>query len=160
MTKIARLQKAIKDQHGCDSEHLLTRPVRETFQGKVIWEGDVEIFRVENSETPIAYAWSYKTDKGRTRYVAVLAIPPIHTAVDAVRAHLKNPQAITVQSRKKITRTQKAVDRSESDVDTQTADMIQPYLGRRRKVPTNFHRVPIWIFNRPTSVRLATRSQT
>ena len=36
MAKIARLQKAIKDQHGYDSEHLLTTPVRETFQGKVI----------------------------------------------------------------------------------------------------------------------------
>jgi hypothetical protein len=35
-----------------------------------------------------AYAWSYKTDTGETRYVAVLKISPISSALDAVRAYV------------------------------------------------------------------------
>jgi hypothetical protein len=95
MTDIERLQKAIKDLHGCDSEHLLTTPVREIFQGKVVWEGDVEVFQLKNhpSMAILAYAWSYKTDDGETRYVAVLGLPPVHTALDAVRAYIaSHPQ--------------------------------------------------------------------
>ena len=33
-----------------------------------------------------AYAWSYETDEGGRRYVAVLGVPPISAALDAVRA--------------------------------------------------------------------------
>ncbi len=131
MTKITRLQKAIKDQHGCDSQHLLTTPVRETFQNKVILEGNVELFHLENHPAIIAYAWGYTTDRRRTLYVVMLGMPPIYTAVDAVRAYLKNPQTFTAQSRKKITRTQRAFEQSEIDVDTQTADMIQGYRARQ-----------------------------
>ena len=90
MTEIERLQKAIKDLHGCDSSHLVTTPVREEFQGKVVWEGDVNVFQLENhpSKTIVAYGWSYKTDDGEMQYVAVLGIPPVHTALDAVRAYI------------------------------------------------------------------------
>ena len=90
MTEIERLQKAIKDLHGCDSSYLVTTPVREIFQGKVVWEGDVKVFQLENhpSNAITAYAWSYETDDGETRYVAVLGLPPVRTALDAVRAYI------------------------------------------------------------------------
>jgi len=128
MRKIAKLQKAIKEQHGCDSEHLLTRHVRETFQDKVVWEGDVEIFQLENHQAIVAYAWSYKTGSGNTRYVTVLGIPPVYTAVDAVRTY--HSRTSTIQSRKKIAQTRNLLDRSESDVNTQTAEMIEQYRSR------------------------------
>jgi hypothetical protein len=131
MRKIAKLQKAIKEQHGCDSEHLLTRHVRETFQDKVVWEGDVEIFQLENHQAIVAYAWSDKTGSGNTRYVTVLGIPPVYTAVDAVRTYVEHSRTLTTQSGKKIARAGKLLDRSESDIDTQTADMIEWYRGRR-----------------------------
>ena len=134
MRKIAKLQKAIKEQHGCDSEHLLTRHVRETFQDKVVWEGDVEIFQLENHQAIVAYAWSYKTESGNTRYVTVLGIPPVYTAVDAVRTYVEHYRTLTPQSGKKIARTGKLLDRIESDIDTQTADMIEWYRGRRDKI--------------------------
>jgi hypothetical protein len=36
----------------------------------------------------LAYAWAHETDAGGRRYVAVLGVPPINNAVDAVRASI------------------------------------------------------------------------
>ena len=89
MTEIARLQKAILDLHGCDSAYAETVAVHETFQGKVVWDGDVEVFPLaKHPRAKRAYAWSYKNDAGETRYVAVLGVPPINTPLDAVRAYI------------------------------------------------------------------------
>ena len=125
MKKIAKLQKAIKEQHGCDSEHLLTRHVQETFQNKLVWRGDVEVFHLKNHEAVIAYAWSYKTHSGKTHYVAVLGVPPVYTAVDAVRTY--HSWTSTTKSQKKTAQLRHLLDRSESDVNTQTAEMIEQY---------------------------------
>jgi len=82
-----RLQRAIRDLHGLDSEHVESVPVHETFQGKTIWEGDVEVFRIRgHPQAQLAYAWTYKDDNGIWQHVAVLGVAPIKDAVDAVRA--------------------------------------------------------------------------
>ena len=77
---IDRLKKAIRDLHGCESTHVGTTPVKETFQGKTIWDGAVETFDlIGHPKTTRCYAWAHasgKDDKS-TRYVAVLAIPPL-----------------------------------------------------------------------------------
>jgi len=89
MTEIERLKKAILDLHSLDSTHVASVPINETFEGKPVWQGVVEIFAVLNH--PIArraYAWSYKNDEGKARYVAILGIPPVKTALDAVRAYV------------------------------------------------------------------------
>ena len=89
MTEIERLQKAIRDLHGCDSAHLASIPVLETFVSKTVWEGIVELFTLlDHPKAKEAYAWSYKTDDGQTRHVAVLSLPPVKTAIDAVRAYI------------------------------------------------------------------------
>jgi hypothetical protein len=89
MTEIERLQKAILDLHGCYSSHVETVPVCQTFQGKVVWEGDVEVFLILNHlVVKKAYAWSYKNDTGKMQYVAVLHVPPVNTALDAVRTYI------------------------------------------------------------------------
>jgi hypothetical protein len=83
------LRKAIRDLHGCDSIHLMSVPVHETFQGKTAWEGTVQVFLlVDHPKAKEGYAWSYTADNGETRYVAVLGVPPISTAIDAVRAYI------------------------------------------------------------------------
>ena len=57
--------------------HVQTVAVHETFQGKVVWGGDVEVFLlVKHPRARRAYAWSYKNDVGETRYVAVLGVRP------------------------------------------------------------------------------------
>jgi hypothetical protein len=89
MNDIERLKKTVRDLHGSDSTHLLSVPVHEAFQGKVVWDGDVEVFLLsDHPHAKQAYAWSYRNDAGELRNVAILGAPPIKTAVDAVRAFL------------------------------------------------------------------------
>jgi hypothetical protein len=89
MTEIERLQQTIKDLHDCQSEHVESVPVREVFQGQPVWEGTVEVFRLlDHPQGKQAYAWSYKTDAGKKQYVAVLGVPPVNSAQDAVRAYI------------------------------------------------------------------------
>src|SRR3954463_3071726 len=88
MTEIERLQKTILDLHGCDSKHIEAIYVRETSEGATAWEGNVEVFLLlGHLRAKEAFAWSYRADDQQTRYVAVLAIPPVITSIDAVRAY-------------------------------------------------------------------------
>ena len=86
---IAQLQDAIRDLHGCESTYLETVPVTETFDGKTVWEGEVEVFEIRGHPTAThAYAWSHRAGKRdqETRYVTVLQIPPVTSPETAVRA--------------------------------------------------------------------------
>ena len=61
----------------------------ETFQGETAWQGIVEVFfLVNHPQAKKAYAWTYRNDGGELRDVAVLDVPPINSAVDAVRAYI------------------------------------------------------------------------
>jgi hypothetical protein len=89
MSEIESLEKAIKDLHGFRSTHLQSVPVEETFQGKTVWKGVVEVFQVHHHQRAgFAFAWSYKDDDGKEHYVAVLGVPPVNLPVDAVRAYI------------------------------------------------------------------------
>ena len=64
-------------------------PVKETFQGKTVWEGIVEVFElVGHPKAPKVYAWSHETNdpKKPKRHVTVLHIAPILSAEAAVKA--------------------------------------------------------------------------
>lgn len=81
------LQRAIRDLHGCDSRWVEAVPVKETFEGKTVWQGHVQVFDLIGHPTAQrAYAWSSETDAGKTRYVAVLHQGPVDSPVKAVRA--------------------------------------------------------------------------
>ena len=87
MTHVERLRQAIRDLHGLDSEYLESVSVHEAFQGKTVWQGTVDVFRVRgHPEAERAYAWSYKAENGEIRHVVVLGVPPIKSADDAVKA--------------------------------------------------------------------------
>jgi hypothetical protein len=82
---IKQLQKVIRATHGCGSRHFTTIPVTEKFRGKVAWQGEVEVFDLTGH--PMArtcYAWSYN-DNGTMRTIAVLGLPPVDSAEDAVK---------------------------------------------------------------------------
>jgi hypothetical protein len=86
---IERLRKAIRDLHGCESTHVGTTAVKETFQGKTIWEGPVETFLLTgHSSAQRCYAWAQASGKDEVEktYIAVLGIPPINSPGDAVRS--------------------------------------------------------------------------
>jgi|SRR5713226_5311614 len=89
MTHIEELKETIKRLHGVDSSHVETVPVKETFQGKTVWEGLVEVFHLHgHPKTTRAYAWIHEIDdpKNPKRHVTVLHLPPITSAIEAVRA--------------------------------------------------------------------------
>lgn len=90
---IEALQKAIKDLHGCDSSHVYPIHVCEKFEGKTVWEGEVEMFELEgHPKAHFCYAWTFKEDDGKTRYMAVLELPPVGCAEDAVKAAIASGQ--------------------------------------------------------------------
>src|SRR5437868_12378550 len=89
MNYIDELTDVNRQLHGAEATHLESVPVKETFQGKTVWEGIVEVFELrDHPKANLAYAWAHDTenpDKPR-RHVTVLHIHPIKSAQDAVRA--------------------------------------------------------------------------
>lgn len=80
------LIQAIKATHGADAEYETTTPVTETFNGGVMWEGEVQTFRLLNHpKAQVAYAWSY-AEGGQRHATAVLGGGKIDSPRMAVRA--------------------------------------------------------------------------
>lgn len=89
MTYIEELGDVIRRLHGVDAKHIESVPVKETFRGRTVWEGVVEVFDLIDHPTAFrVYAWSHTTDDPRNprRWVTVLHTHPIKSAEDAVRA--------------------------------------------------------------------------
>jgi len=86
---IDELKDVIRRLHGVESTHIQSVPVKETFQGKTVWEGMVEVFQLHGHEKATkAYAWSHKSDdtKKPKRHVAVLHLGKVTSPLLAVRA--------------------------------------------------------------------------
>jgi hypothetical protein len=80
------LIKAFRDLHGCSAAYVETVPVVETFQGKTVWEGEVEVFDLAgHPKASRGYAWAYDKAKG-SEIVAVLELPPVISPRTAVQA--------------------------------------------------------------------------
>jgi hypothetical protein len=88
---IAQVQVAVSQLHKCGAVWRATVPVHEVFQCKTVWQGDVEVFDLTgHPKAKRAYAWSHLDGKQdeRTRFVAVLEIPPVESAETAVRVQI------------------------------------------------------------------------
>jgi hypothetical protein len=88
MTHIQELQTVIHKLHGGTATHLESVPVTETFQGKTVWDGVVEVFRLKgHPKTDKVYAWMHDTDHPTNpkRHVTVLHIPPVVSPKTAVQ---------------------------------------------------------------------------
>ena len=88
---LARLQVAVSQLHNCGAVHFMTVPVHEKFQGKTIWNGEVEVFDLNgHPKAKRAYAWSHREgpDNQGERFVAVLEIPPVDSAQRAVQVQI------------------------------------------------------------------------
>lgn len=88
---LARLQAAIQQLHGCGAVWREAAPVHLAFRGKTVWQRDVEIFDVTgHPKAKRCYAWSHREgpdDQGK-RFVAVLEIPPVDPAKNAVQVQV------------------------------------------------------------------------
>jgi len=89
VTRIKELQNVIRKLHGVESKHVESVPVKETFQGKTVWDGTVEVFELHgHPQASKLYAWTHQTDnpKKPKRHVTVLHVHPVTSPVLAVRA--------------------------------------------------------------------------
>jgi hypothetical protein len=101
---IAGLARVILELHACPSQHIETVHVQEEAGGKVVWEGDVEVFVLsDHPRAKRCFAWMSERDvEGqRVRFFAVLETTVIRTALDAVKfAHVaQNAELINELSR-------------------------------------------------------------
>jgi hypothetical protein len=88
---ISELREVIRRLHGVEAKHVESVPVKETFQGRTVWDGMVEVFElVGHPKAPKVYAWAHDTDnpKQPRRHVTVLHLHPVTSAVLAVRASI------------------------------------------------------------------------
>ena len=91
MSHIEELQRVIHHLHGAEATHRESVPVKETWQGKTIWDGVVEVFDLHgHPKTDTVYAWLHDTgDPERpVQHVTVLHIHPALTPLSAVRAFI------------------------------------------------------------------------
>jgi hypothetical protein len=88
---LAQLQTAIQHLHNCAAVWRETVPVHEVFKGETVWKGNVEVYNLTgHPKAKRCYAWSHLDGPKdeRTRFVAVLEIPPVESAETAVRAQI------------------------------------------------------------------------
>ena len=90
---LARLQVAIERLHDCGALHRETVPVEEVFRDQTVWKGEVEIFDLHgHDKAGRCYGWSHPegdNDQGGP-FVIVLEIPPVNSAVSAVKMSVYN----------------------------------------------------------------------
>jgi hypothetical protein len=88
---ISRVQVALMQLHNCGATWRETVPVHEVFRGQTVWQGEVEVFDLTgHPKAHRAYGWSHrdgKNDAGE-RFVTVLEIPPVDSALSAVRVSI------------------------------------------------------------------------
>jgi hypothetical protein len=88
MTETDRLREAVETMHGGIATFSQSVPVRETFEGKPVWEGVVRVFDLAGHPTATrAYAWSSPIEGStKRRFYAVLHTERINSPQEAVRA--------------------------------------------------------------------------
>jgi hypothetical protein len=82
------LKRAVEAQHACTATFVQTVLVKETFDGKTVWDGIVHVFTIHgHPKARKAYAWSSPIEgSDKRRFFAVLHQPPVTSPVEAVRA--------------------------------------------------------------------------
>jgi hypothetical protein len=84
------LKKAVEELHECQASYVTSQHVRESLEGRPLFDGMVAIFGVTGHPAAnTCYAWSTEeSGAGDLTVYAVLHYAPIQSARDAVRATL------------------------------------------------------------------------
>ena len=87
MDYIGELRSTIRRLHRCEASHSRSESVRRVVDGRVLWEGKVEVFALLGHDDALrCYAWGNMDNEGRWEVTTVLAIPPVVSAETAVVA--------------------------------------------------------------------------
>jgi hypothetical protein len=85
-----QLRDAVERMHGCPAQlvEAVAVALAEAFEGQPVWQGVVHVFDLQGHRSADrCYAWSSSVEgSDRRRFYAVLGVPPINSAADAVRA--------------------------------------------------------------------------
>ena len=83
--EVQEIKDAILAVHGVDSKHVKSVPVVEEFEGKIAWQGNVEVFDLINHpKAKRAYGWMYR-ENNKNMATAVLEVPPVDSPQTAVK---------------------------------------------------------------------------
>ena len=87
MDYIPELRATIRRLHRCEASHTRTEAVKQLIDGRILWEGKVEVFALLGHDNALrCYAWGDLNEDGQWQVTTVLAIPPIVSAATAVLA--------------------------------------------------------------------------
>lgn len=88
---ITRIQSALIQLYHCSATWRETISVRDRFGGQTVWQGNVEVFELNgHPKARRVYGWIYfegEYDEVE-RVAAMLEIPPVSSALTAVRASI------------------------------------------------------------------------
>ena len=82
---IDKIKTAVERTVGGPVTHEGSSPILESFRGETIWQGVVEIYKVNSAPPVLAYGWAVEGKSGPD-YVAVKRVGPINSPLAAVRA--------------------------------------------------------------------------
>jgi hypothetical protein len=88
---ILELQGVIRKLHGVEATHVGSVPITESRHARTVWDGTVEVFTLHgHPRAEKLYAWAYATNDSTKphRQVSVLHIPPVTSALMAVRVSI------------------------------------------------------------------------
>ena len=86
---IPLLLEAVQRLHRCEAIHSKSVCVHETFQGKTVWEGDVEVFDVKgHPRAKRCFAWLHQSQGETPQCVALLDVWPVTSPGTAVKASI------------------------------------------------------------------------
>jgi hypothetical protein len=88
---IEKLRNVIFQRHGCESSWIESLPVHDVFNGQIVWDGFVEVFRLsEHPKAKIGYAWIDQGGIDDTRAIieTVLELPPVESPLSAVQTSM------------------------------------------------------------------------
>jgi hypothetical protein len=80
---IERLEQVIFHLHKAKPTWVKSVSVHEVFQGKTVWQGDVEVFDLTgHPKAKRCYGWSYGEPE---EFITILELPPVDSAQSAVK---------------------------------------------------------------------------
>jgi hypothetical protein len=86
----AELAMHVERLHRAPAKFVESVEVKETFEGRTVWEGAVKVFALTGHAAGATrvYAWVCPTGGGKRRFMAVLGLPPVDGPVMAVRTSI------------------------------------------------------------------------
>jgi hypothetical protein len=80
------LKEAVEITAGCVIDYLDSVAIEETFRGRVVWKGLVDVYELRNQPPKFVYGWTIAGKGSEPHHVTVLGGGDIDSPIAAVRA--------------------------------------------------------------------------